>query len=252
MLYEIRSGIRRSGQPILVDCLEGLTGYRSLYGFNEEVANLIKEQKGTYGLHGKPLFSDTLFIDIDDNPSAEVTVEKKLMEQGVGFQVYDSGNRGKHFHVPIKEMYGKDVAYRQKHFVAENYPGADTSIYKITGIIRLPGTYHYKNPGNTKKCIREYRGPKLEVTFSDIIPEVFNTEDVDPEAASKLSWEWFKKVGEGGRNRQIYNMAFLSSLAGYSVDEARDNLLHYNSVMITPPLSNEEVVRTVKSAYRRN
>lgn len=250
MFYELRSGLKRSGSPLLVESLEGQTGYRSIYGFPDKLAKHIEKQGSTFGIRGQELYSDTLFIDIDDNPAAESTVEQILLTQGVGFDMYDTGNRGKHFHIPITEMLGKDVPYKQKAFVEANYPGADLSIYKCTGIIRLPGTFHYKNPGKTKKLLKRVEGPTLDISLMDIVPEVTSRVKGDNEAEEILDASWLRPVYSGGRNRKIYTMAFLSAILDYPIEETTKNIMCFNSSMVRPPLDETEVLRTIKSAYR--
>lgn len=252
MKYEIRTTLRRSGRVTLTDTCEGYTGFRSVYGFDEEGEEYITSNGGTHGIRNYKLYSDILFLDIDDDPEASQDIENKLKDMGIGFEVYFTGNRGNHFHIPIVPMYGLDTAYQQKQFVTNTFKGADTSIYKSTGIIRLPGTFHFKRPGHKKHLIRSYSGDVLCVPKEDVSAEIFKSRDGHDEfIENKLNEKWCLKVQEGNRNRAIYNLAFMNSLANKDYSEALNNIMIYNSYMVVPPLSDFEVVQTVKSAYRR-
>ena len=252
MKYEIRPTFRRSGRVTLTEDCTKYTGFRSVYGFDKDGEDYIVQNGGTHGIRSYKLYSDTLFIDIDDNVEASDAIEAQLQEMGVGFDVYFTENRGNHFHIPIVPMYGLDTAYQQKKYVERTFIGADTSIYKSTGIIRLPGTFHFKRPGHKKHLIRSHEGGILTIPREDISPEVFDCYlGHDEWIEKKLDEKWCVRVEEGGRNRAIYNLAFMNSLANKKFDEALNNILTYNLHMVLPPLSDLEVVQTVKSAYRR-
>ena len=253
MKYEVRSTMGRKDKIMLTETPEEYTGFRSIYGYDDSAVEYILENKGrTSHMHGYRLYSDTLFLDVDDNDTAAEMIKSKLLSMGVGFDMYHTGNRGYHFHIPIKPMYGADTAFRQKNYVKETFPGADTSIYKTTGVIRLPGTFHFKCPGKCKRLIFSAEGDTLEVKSSYIPIEGIYMDEFDREnVIDRLNQKFMTRCFEGIRNRYIYNLAFLCKLAEMDYDSARSDIFEYNNNMVIPPLPLNEVELTVKSAYRR-
>ena len=262
ILYEYRSDVRRYGMPNLrtKEEMEGLQGFTSIYGFDEEVAQLVKERRGTWGLDGLNLYSDTLYIDIDsDMPLAE-EVKAKLIDIGLSFEIYASGSPDScHFHVPLVTMYAPDIQYIQKQWVEDNLGRkVDLSIYKTSGIIRLIGSFHKKHPGKWKKLIDRNEGNLLDLTDYEAKVEIklptshYISEDEDKEGIldSLLMTSTYEKIGTG-RHNTIFKIAALASDIGWDKDKTTNVLLAYNSRMVVPAVRQKDIFTTVNSAYRR-
>lgn len=252
--YEHRSGLRRSGPPVLVTeaDLENRTGFRSIYGFDDATKDIIQEQRGSYGLSGQKLFSSCLFIDIDSNDALAAEITRTLLEKQIAFEKFHTGGRGWHFHIPITPMEGADVAYRQKRWVEHHFPGADLSLYKTSGIIRLPGTFHSKCVGQRKLLVESHSGNILTIDLKVLPPdtrglwstgEEYETEEI-------LDCLLMRRLREGGRNNGIFTIAMLCGKVGYTHEQTKEIVTKYNENMVEPPVSEQELVTTVKSAYR--
>jgi hypothetical protein len=255
MIYrEYRAGLRRSGKPILlpVEEIYDRMGFISVYGFDQDTKDIIDAQGGTYGLRGQNLYSNLLYIDIDDNDALAVVVRDTLLEMQVTFDMYHTGGRGWHFHIPIEPMSGPDVAYRQKRWVAHHFPGTDISLYKTSGIIRLPGTYHSGHPGNRKMLHRRNKANLLKIDLSDLPVTVgkWQVEESDYDTEAILDSLLMKEASLGGRNNAIYARAMLFAKLNEPLEDAVRVLTVYNDSLVHPPVSPNELMTTIKSAYR--
>ncbi len=255
-LYESRSGLTRSSTVSLLPWAQAMetAGYISCWGYPELTQKVIRDQGSTSGLMGLPLYTDLLYLDIDDAPETVGLVENYLQEQGWGYELYNSGSRGVHFHLPCSPITRTDLPMIIRRWVTQHFPfkGVDESLYKTSGIIRTPGTFHHKSPGSQKRFLRGCEGSEVDVlaTLAEApIPRSVSLGD-DREAAEILSGLWLEYADEGGRNHQIYRRAYLARLAGLTPDEAEGLLLTYNELMVNPSLPEREVIATMRSAFR--
>lgn len=148
-----------------------LRGFRSVYMYGEKAYNRIIEQQAVRGLNAFPVYSDTLFVDFDDGDSSIKRFQSILDSAGVGYELYFSGKKGHHFHVQIEPMWGSSVPWSQKMWVASlGIDTADTSIYRHTGLIRLPGTIH-QDTGKKKELLLRKDGRRLEIPVIDMSEE---------------------------------------------------------------------------------
>jgi len=107
MKYEHRAAKGRCGSaPKLKtkDSFSDLSGFISIFGFNDEVCDYIEGIRAMHGIGKFPLYADVLYLDFDDNPEGEQRTITKLKELGLSFKVYFTGNRGHHSHSPIEPM----------------------------------------------------------------------------------------------------------------------------------------------------
>ena len=86
--YEVRPAVRRMGRVKLVSYneLDQHTGFRSMFGFDEDTVNLIKDNNSTAGLEGIPIYGDEVLIDFDDEYEAADELAETLREKGIGFR----------------------------------------------------------------------------------------------------------------------------------------------------------------------
>ena len=259
ILYEYRPSQRRRGRPVLLPPTNiiGKQGFISVYGFDNNVSEEITTKGGTYDLGERNLYSDILYIDIDNDKHTTIKVKDKLISMEISFKLYSSGSPDSyHFHIPIVPMYGVHIFTTQKSWVKQNFPDVDLSIYKPSGIIRIEGSYHSKYPGKQKELIFEYKNKKLNIK-DKLINEV--NIPVKP-VKSSLSYTELENVldnlimteaEEGNRNNEIYKRAFLFCYLGRDLQEAIKELTEWNISFCYPSVTNRELLTTIKSAYRR-
>ena len=255
--HEVRTTNKRMSYPVnLVPASEvhNHTGFVSQYGYDDTVANKIRQQRGTFDLDGLPLYSDVLYIDFDDNDAAAMTA-KELLKQ-YSYKMYDTGGRGFHYHVDIQPMYTPDTPQRQKQWLKDNIPGCDYNIMKSSAVIRLPGTWHAKHPGRCKQLVATNKGSKLVIPELASPPRLKFTPQLalDVEKQEEiLDFLLFKtiRVGTVGRNNHAYKIACACRGIGKDYYDTLTLIEAWSRNNSQPPLKSAEIEATVKSAYRQ-
>lgn len=251
MFYvEIRKSVRRRGPPILIPLEEvyGHTGFRSVFAYPPDVADMIREQASTKGLRGNPIYADTLFVDFDNvEPGA---FDDYLREQGLAFTKWDSGGRSIHLHIDLIPCEGIWVPDGCKAWMKQHAPHADMSIYHQAAVYRLPGTYHRNNPGHRKTLLETHPGKPLELPKpKTVMPMPSRASDQD--SFSKYFSLLSQSVGEGGRRPHAWKLATLAAEAGVGFEKAVQDILWWNSTFAKPPHADTDVYKQIESAYRR-
>lgn len=253
MLIEIRSMTYRVGSPKLVPYKDryNYKGFTSMYGYSPEIANHIKNTNSTKGIGKFPVYSDTLFLDFDNNEAAANEFRDKLMDNNYSFTRYHSGGRSIHFHIPIVPMYSINTPKAQKEWVEKFIDGADLSIYRHGGIYRLPGTYHVNNPGHYKKELDGFMGNLLEIGLPVPKPVVMSSKGEDnPEFYYSIFGKLLHmSIGEGGRNPHMYKMGMAARSAGIEHIEALKLINMWNTDNCNPPKEEWEVAKLVDWIY---
>lgn len=252
MIYrEYRPAVKRRWTPILVPETEliNYTGFVSVYGFNEETKNYVEETGSTRGLRGQKLYSSTLFLDIDHNDSLADEIQRSLVDRQVEWYKYHTGGKGWHFHIPIDPMAGIDVPWRQKRWVEQTFPGTDLAIYNTAGMIRLPGTFHHKNPGKFKVLVDSAPGAVLKIghTEAKVIMGSMPEEEYETQAA--LDNLLMRRLPDGTRTKGMYLRAMMCKNLDLPEDETRSLLIKYNSLLVDPALRDHEFEKIINSVY---
>ena len=159
---------RNSFKILELRALNGLQGFRSVYQINSEGKQWIEDNKGVagFGQTGLPVWSDFLFVEFDDDLKSSKELFYKLKEDGIGFELYESGNRSYHFHILRDIEPHSNVPYTDKLFATELAPKCDQSLYKHLQPWRLEGTIH-KKTGKPKKLLRFYKGIPYELELKE-------------------------------------------------------------------------------------
>ena len=247
---EIRKNVRRSREaPLLVPLGKeaDYTGFRSVYAYDDATAERIEQSRSSAGLSGCNLYSDSLLLDCDDY-DVSFFVRCWLTTSGIGFDEYETGNRGAHYHIPIAPMEGASVPYSQKQWVSGNLIGVDTSMYHSAGQFRLPRTLHEKTE-RPKVLVSSEGGSTLTIPMLE--PRAFVPMSERPTRLIRdlLLRELFKPASPGGREPHIFILCCCCRDLGYSVDQAIDLCLFWNKNYATPPHEVEYVRRTVQAKY---
>ncbi len=258
IVYEVRATSKRVIYPVhllVKEEIEGYTGFRSIFGYPPETAAIIREQQGTFNLDGCDLYSDTLFLDFDDADEAAWVAAEEL--KPYTYKMWNTGGRGFHIEVDIEPMRGPDVSLIQKAWLKTKFPLCDYNIMKTSGVIRLPGTFHSKRPGQFKHLVRTNEGSLLKITPPVLYSAKTCRRSVacdDPETAAEiLDHLLFKVIREGtaGRNNHAYKIACQCRDLGKDSDEALLLVETWNASCSIPPQRSQELASTVRSAYRR-
>lgn len=252
---EVRKEITRPGPPELVPLSPKHDGYqyRSVFAYGDEVAYSIRSSGNTRDLKTKPVYSDTLYIDVDSDNTVVQAVGDKLCERRVRFEYWTTGNRGAHFHIPIQPMCGIMVPYSQRMWVTEVMDGieVDTSIYIATGQIRLPGAIHEKT-GKNKRILESIRGNLLEIPMIEV-KTMQSKAPWERVATTKYSYidNLTRPRGSGQRHRHIMIIVKEGIALEYSLDKILTDLIEWNRAWNKNPLPDYELISHAERTYGR-
>lgn len=145
-------------------------GFRSVYLWDDEDAGIIRQNMSSRGFKYLDPISNCLFVDIDMKSHEDVSKAKeeikRLSEKGLRFDLYHSGSRSYHLHIPHEMIQSKDLPYTHSQTVQELGITCDHSIYRPSSLFRLPGTVHSKTL-KTKKLIKSFEGRLLEIELRE-------------------------------------------------------------------------------------
>lgn len=228
---------------------EAKTGFTSLYLVSQETAEALITEGTTKNFKGV-VWSERLWIDIDSYKTAD-GVEQRLIDMEVDYVAFDSGGRGAHFgllrdHAPSHVLPQKDRAWVKEHF-----PEADTSIYTHLHLFRLPQTVH-ETTGRQKCLVSERRGRSLTLpAYKDYLGQL----EGNHTGLKKSVFECFRvmshtvPVETGGRHEYLVKLTYaLKDDAGVNAKEALFWLRHTN-LLYSEPKSNEDLEKIIKSIY---
>lgn len=247
---EVRPTVKRTSAPRLapLDTVNEFTGFRSVYGYLPETAQHITETGSTRDLRGEIVYSDKLFVDFDNtDPSAMI---EWLIAAGIGFEIYNSGNRSTHLHVDIEPMLGAWVPAAQKAWMRTRAPTADMTFYHAAGQYRLPRTFHSKT-GRAKELVKRHDGQALVINQAPA-PVFTIGHSFDESSQERLFQLLSQSQGVGGRSRHLWLIATTCARLGMSFDEACSKLAWWNDNMSADnPHTTGVLVRQCESAYQQ-
>lgn len=143
-------------------------GFRSYFMFDEAAALTIKNEGYSRNFNRFTLYSDQLFIDLDDGATGVPRVEEYIRDNGLKAELWSSGGKGFHFHIATPLHSGNLIHIDHKALVKTLGIAFDPTLYQPGRLFRLPNTVHQKTK-QRKRLIREYVGNLLT------IPEVDKT-----------------------------------------------------------------------------
>jgi len=227
-------------------------GFRSLMMFDQTTTDEIREQKNSKGFDRFEVYSDILFIDIDTGDRDVSQIKAWICDNKYPAEIYLSGGKGYHFHIPIEMMRGQDVPYSQKIFLQGTGLPVDLSIYRASGLIALPGRRHPKT-GVRKTLVETLEGSeglsipivkKPEIDLSEF------EEDNNLFARSliRVLGAYDFEPGPGNRHMTIWSIATNMRDAGLHYDTALDILEGLNKTWQEPKES-KELEMAVQKAY---
>lgn len=254
-----RTVANRKGNLVPESTLQGLTGFRSVYGFSEEVACILKHQGNSRGLSKYTPYSDCLFVDFDDQPEEAEKLKAALLQHDLTFDVYDSGNRSFHFHIPHPLKEGKGLPYTHQVVLEKlglDMERVDTTLYRPNSIFRLEGTLHSKT-GKAKEKIFSHDGLLLDFDLKeapmyekDTYEQLEGRDDVILGRflafTEKLLWGG---ALVGSRYEALFNLGCCACAAKISYSSCFEIALTINDTFSEPHTS-VEVERAVENGYK--
>lgn len=246
---ELRAAVRRNGAPNLIplDQLPGQVGFRSVFAYPEETAAVIRAQGSTSYLRGLAVYADVLLVDFD-NCTGEV-FERRLRDQGIGYEKYHSGGRSIHYHVALSPIEGAWVPAACKAWVQATDNTADVSYFNPSGQFRLPGTFHHKNLGQCKELLYSVAGEPLVLHEP---PETELAELAITGGEEAIFAAATKHCNEGQRRPHAWRIASCCAEAGWPQERAMEIVMEWNDRFCTPPHDPQDLVSQILKAYRRH
>ena len=250
--YEIRPTVNRSAKINLVPTQDryNYVGFTSVYGFPPGTTARIRTTGSTGRLNRFPVYSDVLYMDFDDNDAAAWDFFHQHILGKYEAEVYTSGGRSIHFHIPITPMQGSNVPYSQKYWVQQRSEAADTSMYTHSGLFRLPGTYHAKNPGNKKRLLCVLEGDRLHIENRIKVSAPSLEEDTELDFNIIMGKLLHMRVGEGdNRHKHAYKIVAAGKSAGIDEHRTRRLLGMWNQQNCLPAKSEWELDKIIRWVY---
>lgn len=238
IVYEWRKKTRRYGPPELHPKDTDGYNFHSTYGYPESTADIIREQGNTRNLKGKAVYSDTLYIDVDKDDHVD-SVRSRLEELSVPFAEFNTGNRGRHFHIGIVPTEGTNVIYSQIQWLKDNdlWGLIDQTIYKETGQFRAIGAIHQKT-GKVKELVDLHYVDKLlaipMLTPPPVIVPDTPVDDGDAESRKNYFMNLMAVRDEGGRHGHMYILWRSGLSAGFDRETIKDSIRRWNEQQPNP------------------
>jgi hypothetical protein len=227
-------------------------GFRSYFLFDEEQKVFITNQGNMQGLDQLAVYSDTLFIDIDNNRNCMKKGREFLTKQGIQYQLYVSGGKGYHFVIPLQETY-QHISLPMIHrlWVEQLDIDADLSIYRHAGLFRLPGTIH-QSTRRKKRLLEARKGDNLSLDIGIELPKpkrvITHDYTSEEDALRQTVFAMINEPGCGGRYLTFWKLAKGLEEAGFSQEFSYELLQAVNNNWANPK-ELTEIERALRGVY---
>lgn len=228
-------------------------GFRSVYAYTDETKEYILKENSTAGLEDHDVYSDTLFVDFDNQPESSKAFAIHLNNMGIKYDVYHSGNRSFHFHVHLVKMFGKDVPYSQKEWMKNNSTNSDLSFYHTSGMYRLVGTIHFKTR-KPKVLLYSHQGKLLDI--SKVNKPTFHHIEVSDDYIERSHEDYdymlfMRYLSEGNRRNHMFKIAMKGIEVGISDAQIISDCIWFNH-RLHLPLDDIDVIQYLEPILRRH
>ena len=209
-------------------------GFRSVYLFDKEAAEEIKQSRSSKTIKRFTPHSHTLFIDLDQGDKGLARVKEWLKDNRLLAQIYTSGGKGYHIHVPHQYVCSRDLPYSHRVLVESLGAGADPSLYHVSHLIAMDGRKHPKTH-RRKQLIESVQGEKeLEIPLIETPPKLTfsnfeNIEDNLSLGLVKLEMLISNEPGVGERHQSLWTCAKNFVDAGCAPETVMDLISKVNS-----------------------
>jgi len=221
-------------------------GYSSLYSFTSKPATATN-------LSRLEVCANRVTLDLDGGDPELEAAERILLNHSLGFEVWSSGGKGYHIHIPHDELRSIHLPHSHKVWVDSLKLPNDPTLYQHGRLFSLPGNVHPKTKAR-KALVRSVSGDKAKIEVRESDTPVFNFKDA---GGMELTSSLFRllhlctaQVGSGGRHLALWQMAMDLRKAGLAYETAEDLLQGVNAQWKNPK-SEAEVTKAVLGAYRR-
>ena len=250
LVFEWRSTVTRVGPPVLAATRPEGANYRSMFAYPSSTAELIRKQGNMKNLDGKMVYCDTILIDIDKEEHVQ-EVHNIIESLGYGYTMYTTGNRGRHYHIPIKPIQGVNVVYSVKHWLQSVglWNLIDNSVYRPAGQFRAIGAKHQRT-GKLKQAIGSKQSDKI-LSIALLSPPpvarpLWQLQEGTPESKFNFYLNLLAERGCGQRHQHMYIVFKSAQQAGLDRETAEDCVRWWNATFAETPHSDAAVERKLK------
>jgi hypothetical protein len=230
------------------------SGYRSVCMFREADALKIKAEGSSSGFGEYSVYSDTLFVDIDEPDAVEIEALREFFKiQNINYQLFESGKKGVHFHVSTEPLFGLHVMHSHRTWLEHTFPqmNFDFSIYRNNSLIALPGRIH-PDTRRPKALLESIDGQTLVVPYVEKQALQINLPDIDQDqgalfsAFTRLSMAILEPPQPGNRHVLIWGVSKALFEGGLEFNTATDIML---AAGLPWGKTEQEILTAVKQAY---
>lgn len=233
-------------------------GFRSVYMYKNDAVAHFRQQGNVVGADQFEVYSDTLFVDFDSQPEAVNEMVQRLRAKKLAFEIWESGSKGHHFHIPLAELQvDRDLPSIHRNLMESTKLPVDSSIYRHNGLFRLPGAIH-KKTHRPKTLVLAETGDRLSFDLNKYRPTAPRRErySIDesvetlPLALITASTACVCSPTVGNRYMTLWRVASSLAEAGLSEDATLELMEAINGQWESPK-EQEEIERAVSEAYSR-
>lgn len=252
MFIELTNSKFHTSEFIPIEDVINYTGYRSVFAWSREDADTAHAAGTVKVLKDRPAFTDTIYVDFDNNETGALAFRDELEMQDVLYDMYTSGGRSIHFHIFTMPVYDILVPNSVRKFM-QNFKryGYDESVYNYCSLFRLPGTLHEKT-GKPKELIGQ--GGFYYIDLPLVEPDKIALIPADHDALSVAVALYSNYIGggvaEGGRYTVQWKVAKAFQEAGLSFDTVLELVLAMDESWKNLSKGPEQTKRAVRDAYR--
>lgn len=197
-------------------------GHISVYNFDDHTAKAIGFEKNYVIKKNAIWYSKDLLIDVDDKQHVPA-VRDKLKQLEISYDLYETGGKGVHFHVPRENMPSNALPYSDLTFLTTNSIFTDPQVYGLFHTIRNIGAIHEKTNKAKVLTERHVSGKPFSVPLVDPLKIVKNTEHFTGKGESIFSDPslTFSLTGYTAGNRYPGLMLVAGKLAKFQLNDAQ-------------------------------
>ena len=233
----------------------GLSGFTTVYQFEEPAARLIRDSKKSKGFKRFVVSTERLIIDCDDGEAGLKILQDRLAELGIGYDLYFSGKKGYHLYLYLKKrMTGIHVPHSQLEWIKQQglLDYVDKSLFRASSIVSAPGRIH-PDTGVKKRFLKTVTGYAIEVPYVE--PETLvefdfsgeNEEDTYSIGMLQLA-ALIEQPDKGNRHIKLWSTSELLCKSGMPFELCRDLMLFMNSKW-PEEKTPEEVIRACEQGF---
>lgn len=246
----------RSGDMRPSDVATALHGFSTVYAFSEEHADIIRSSGASKGMNKYPVYADCITFDLDNGDKFLKPLIGWFTEKGLGYRLYDSGNKGYHFCVPHTPIYNIDLPYTHRMLAEATGVEYDPTLYQAGRLLRNIGTIHEKS-GRPKQIIEQVEGESiLEITLRHPPESRFKISEVEDEELlpfflNAVSNLYGNSPGCGKRHTIAWGLARDASRCGLSYETTLELLLTINASWGSDSKEPEYIAEAVSQGWDR-